>query len=492
LESQVNTGKSLSAQLLYNSMRGIYSKNEFFKQYPSIIQIYFQGAESTEPEDVEELFKKAEDLYENYKKNNNKRPIPIYMILFDELGLAEKSPSNPLKVLHSKLEYNGKNEGVCFIGISNYSLDAAKINRALNLSVPNLEDKLDQLKATSKSIVESISKEISKEVSKIFIFNILSRAYYLYKYYLNFIQKLIVLKKLLIKNKEFRGKNLNEIEAEQKFRDLFNKERTIKKEFHGNRDFYSIIKGVAIEGSKLNNISEESKIVPIIENYIERNFGGISNEIDIDFKIQCDDIKDEINNLKEILKGKISTNDEDELQKITSVYLFKKIYNVACNNENNKNLKLIGASYKIKEDHIDNYDLNKCINDNINDNNSHYLLLEIRSTLAPLINRIIRIQNPDKKGIKLINGSPFSDDNNLEYKIKKVGEIQNEAKEEGLVILQNLNPIQPYLYNLYNMNYKIIDEKKYVRVCLDNFSEDLTPVNDLFRVIVLVDKRFVN
>ena len=74
------------------------------------------------------------------------------MILFDELELAEKAPTNPLKVLHHKLEYDGKNEGVCFIGISNYSLDAAKVNRALNLSVPNLEDRLDQVKETSESI----------------------------------------------------------------------------------------------------------------------------------------------------------------------------------------------------------------------------------------------------------------------------------------------------------------------------------------------------
>ena len=487
------TGKSLSAQLIYNSMRGIYSKNEFFKKYPNIIQIYFQGSESTEPEDITEVFKKAENLYENFKANKNKNDkIPIYMILFDELGLAEKSPSNPLKVLHSKLEYDGKNEGVCFIGISNYSLDAAKINRALSLSVPNLEDQLDQLKATSKSIVESISKEIAKDISKVFVFNILSRAYYLYKYYLNFIKKLVVLKKFLKKNEKFKGKNLNEIEAQQEYKNLYNSEGEIKKDFHGNRDFYNIIKGVAIEGSKLNNISDETQIVPIIENNIERNFGGISNEFDIDLKNHHEDIKDEMNNLKEILKEKISENDEDEIEKVTSVYLFKKIYNEACKYENNKTLNLIGVSYKIKDDHMDKYDLNKCINDNINDINSRYLLLEIKSTLSPLINRIIRIKNPDKKNIELINGSPFRDDNINEYKIKKVGEIQNHAKEDGLIVLQNLERIQPFLYDLYNMNYKIIDEKKYVRICLDNFSEDLTPVNDAFRVIILVDKRFVN
>ena len=87
------TGKSLSVQLIYNSMRGKYSKNKFFQKYPPIIQIYFQGSESTQPEDVTELFKKAEDLYENYKKLNseNKDDVPIYMILFDELGLAEKA-----------------------------------------------------------------------------------------------------------------------------------------------------------------------------------------------------------------------------------------------------------------------------------------------------------------------------------------------------------------------------------------------------------------
>ena len=33
-----DTRKSLSAQLIYNSMRGIYSKNKFFIKFPAIIQ----------------------------------------------------------------------------------------------------------------------------------------------------------------------------------------------------------------------------------------------------------------------------------------------------------------------------------------------------------------------------------------------------------------------------------------------------------------------
>ena len=50
------TGKSLSAQLIYNSMRGIYSKNKFFQKFPGIIQTYFRGSESTKPEDIEKIF----------------------------------------------------------------------------------------------------------------------------------------------------------------------------------------------------------------------------------------------------------------------------------------------------------------------------------------------------------------------------------------------------------------------------------------------------
>lgn len=42
----------MSEQLINKSMGGKYSKNKFFKQFPQIIQEYFQGFESN-------LFEKA-------------------------------------------------------------------------------------------------------------------------------------------------------------------------------------------------------------------------------------------------------------------------------------------------------------------------------------------------------------------------------------------------------------------------------------------------
>ena len=114
------------------------------------------------PGDVEDLFERAKKIVDekkNIEKNNKdknklkkkdekdiekekKENIPIALILFDELGLAERANTNPLKVLHSKLEYKGKADGISFVGISNYTLDVDKINRILKLSVPDLENNM--------------------------------------------------------------------------------------------------------------------------------------------------------------------------------------------------------------------------------------------------------------------------------------------------------------------------------------------------------------
>ena len=160
------SGKSLSSHLIYKSMKGKYSSNDFFKYYPSIIQSYFQGSNSTTPEDVENVFKIAENRLNSFKKR--KDSMPISMLLFDELGLAERSKYNPLKVLHGKLDdyFNDhKNinsnadddQIVVFVGITNWNLDAAKLNRALSLSVPDLDEDLDDAQETSSSIANSFN-----------------------------------------------------------------------------------------------------------------------------------------------------------------------------------------------------------------------------------------------------------------------------------------------------------------------------------------------
>jgi hypothetical protein len=59
----------------------------------------------------------------------NEKGTPVVVI--DEIGLCELSPYNPLKVLHSLLEPNEAVDEVAFLGISNWSLDASKMNRGI-------------------------------------------------------------------------------------------------------------------------------------------------------------------------------------------------------------------------------------------------------------------------------------------------------------------------------------------------------------------------
>ena len=143
---------------------------------------------------------------------------------------------------------------------------------------------------------------------------------------------------------------------------------------------------------------------------------------------------------------------------------------------------------------MNDYDLNKCINDNIKDINSRYLLLEIEKALTNLIIQNIKLQNPSKNDDDIIiyDGIPFIDDKNKDYRFKVINKIQENAKEDKLIIIENLNQIHPFLFDLYNRNYIIKNDKKCIRICLENFNEQLTEVNEKFRIIILVDKRILN
>ena len=59
------------------------------------------------------------------------------MIFFDEMGLEERSPNNPLKAIQSQLEYDDNEFKIAFIGIYNWKIDASKMNRCLILSKPD-------------------------------------------------------------------------------------------------------------------------------------------------------------------------------------------------------------------------------------------------------------------------------------------------------------------------------------------------------------------
>ena len=131
-------------------MKGEISSNSFFKKLPSIKITPYQGSITSTSQGVLEAFNIARTKIQTTDKNEKL----ISILYFDEMGLAEISPNNPLKVIHSQLEYD-ENEDlkkIAFLGISNWSLDASKMNRTVFLSVPEPDE--EDLIDTALAIVE--------------------------------------------------------------------------------------------------------------------------------------------------------------------------------------------------------------------------------------------------------------------------------------------------------------------------------------------------
>ena len=226
--------KSLSVQLLYKAMRGDSSDDDFFKTMPRLFMNSYQGSLTSTSKGVLNIFKKARDIIRG-NKNENKDSI-ISMIYFDEMGLAEIAKSNPLKVIHSQLEYDENKDKVAFVGISNWVLDASKMNRGIYLSIP--ESDLEDLQLTAITIAESYGEKL----------------------------------------KGFNDLFVNLAEAYFKYKKFLKGEHPKQEDFHGSRDFYNLIKIAAKRIRSLmdekDNISEDEKI-KIAINSIERNFGGL-------------------------------------------------------------------------------------------------------------------------------------------------------------------------------------------------------------------------
>lgn len=167
------SSKTITVNIFFDIFRqkkasNLESKYEFFNCLKPIKQLYYQGSEQSTDEGIERVFKSGQEKQKKYKQE-------IPLLFFDEIGLAELSPHNPLKVLHKYLEYNIDDEkqqekitallndrenkkstkisenqsqrrkkeinsmSIPFVGISNWTLDVSKMNRNIYLSRPNPE-----------------------------------------------------------------------------------------------------------------------------------------------------------------------------------------------------------------------------------------------------------------------------------------------------------------------------------------------------------------
>ena len=422
--------KTLSFKIIQNSMKGEASKSLFCRQYKEITTFQIQGSLNTTSKEILDVFEKARHYQKNNLENKN------VVVFMDEMGLAEISDNNPLKVMHSELE---KEENkISFVGISNWFIDASKMNRVVYNVVQDPDE--NDLIETGKEIAISYGADGENYSEK--YQNIIERLAKAYYKYIN-------------KKKIQNDKNQN---------------------FHGSRDFYSLIKSVMNDIinnkailDKFDNEEDKDKANKLLNkiclNHIMRNFGGLEDSI-------------------EEMKSLFFTDFEDILN-------------------------------SLKEDN--QYNMMKCIKENMNDEASRYLLLITDSSLSHELldyileeiyeerdlskkNNIIN-ENKEKDGIELFDnknikkkeifkkyysGSKFqADRNNILYSNEMLNKIKYQMETDNILILKDLESVYPALYELFNQSFTYLDKKKFVRL---GSSESLSLVNNKFKVIVLVEK----
>ena len=212
--------KSLSMQLIRSNLRGKDSKNKYFYDFQQLYVVSFQGSETSTSDGIEKVFEKAKKYQIHTKEANDILPV----VLLDEVGLAEVSRFNPLKVLHSLLEPPGRGlPDVAVIGISNWALDAAKMNRVVYLS--RSDPTIEELADTAKAIATGIKLDVSQHED---LFVALATAYDEY---------------------------------------ITNQPR---ENFHGLRDYYYLLKYIV---SKLK-YNKKVNLEDVIQKGLCRNFGG--------------------------------------------------------------------------------------------------------------------------------------------------------------------------------------------------------------------------
>ncbi len=422
------SSKSLAKTLIAQKMQGTDRSNSIIlSTFKEAHLITFQCSPLSTAEMILKTFRYCAK-YQLERKDDLDRYASV--VVLDEIGLAEASPSMPLKTLHPLLEdgvhFDEEDEKafkktikqrptnykantiqtvfkqdwhrVGFIGISNWVLDPAKMNRGIvvNRSSPTSEELQDTVKGICKN-----DARVWKFLSNKKLINSLSTAYL----------------KLCEKAKE---KN---------------------REFFGLRDFYCLIKMIYWNiKDDVNNLDQ-----PFLERAVRRNFGGL---VDID-----------------------------------PVELFLDQFhkdNIRLDNYSNKPLNVIDL---IKE---------ALLTKTTEDENRYLLLLSQNENALDLINNyILKEFDRDNNKIKIIFGSSFPNDQKYSQICRKIHQIKLSMELGKTVILMNLENLYESLYDALNQfYYKFGDNEKFVDLGLGTQRVKCLVHND-FRLIVVADKTSV-
>ncbi|KAF7705531.1 hypothetical protein HF521_020817 [Silurus meridionalis] len=162
LVGKPGSSKSLAKTVVADVMQGQASYSELFQKLKEVHMMSFQCSPHSSPEGIIGTFRNCA----RFQKEKNLDEF-VSVVVLDEIGLAEDSPQMPLKTLHPLLEDGcidndqpDPHMKVGFVGISNWALDPAKMNRGIFVS--RWDPSENELVETAKGICSSSESVLHK------------------------------------------------------------------------------------------------------------------------------------------------------------------------------------------------------------------------------------------------------------------------------------------------------------------------------------------
>ncbi|KAM3924826.1 E3 ubiquitin-protein ligase RNF213-like [Leptodactylus fuscus] len=301
LVGKPGSSKSLAKTIVADAMQGQAAHTELYRDLKQIHLVSFQCSPHSTPEGIIGTFKHCA----RFQEGKNLREY-VSVVVLDEIGLAEDSVKMPLKTLHPLLEDGCIDDDplphkkVGFIGISNWALDPAKMNRGIFVSRGD---------PSKKELIESANGICSSDNL------ILRKVSGYFQYFAEGYEQVC------------------ETQKEQ------------KKEFFGLRDFYSLIKMVfAFTKESDGNLTEHK-----IARAVLRNFSGKDDLNALEIFVG-DDYKNlgEVNTIDLVMEN--ITNDGEDWESrylliLTKNYAALQILQQALIKENQKPEIIFGSSF---------------------------------------------------------------------------------------------------------------------------------------------------
>ena len=445
LVGKPGTSKTLTMQIIASNLQGKQSPREFWRKFPSVYVFPYQCSPMSDSSSIQHQFHMAV-RYQEHANNT------ITVLLLDEVGLAEHSPEMPLKCLHGMLV----DPPIAIVGLSNWVLDPAKMNRAVLVQRP--EPSSADISNTGASILGLPVQLSSSPLYK--VLEQMSQSYF-YVY------------------------------TNQTGRD-----------FIGMRDYYALVKYV--RNYVLKYVGGDKRVAEIPRQEVVfaicRNFGGRNDILRDVLAVMCQNVLDSpilIQLQEESKRGKkrrkTRTGYVQSGRKSKKAVEKEDVVMIDGDGQGEKEVGPLSIFEMEKKYDFKRPPLSVLIESNLEAHDARHLMLLTKNCAA--LSLLFSCGLVHRNRTKVIIGSEFSEDDTELYLVQQMNEVKLAMATGKVIVLMNADNMYEALYDVLNQRYLMKKDnatgkvQRLLRLAIGSRSS-LCPVKEGFRIIVIAEQEY--